>query len=456
MEKVIKILGVDYDSLKTHLFRANCDDEEAAILLAGVSWSNTRLTLLVREVIPVPDEALLKKSPVGLTISSDFLATLIKRCRTEHWGFLLAHSHPFATDHVGFSSIDDTGELALMPKVQARAPRIPHGTVVFGRNAVSARLWLPGSKRSTVVDALHVVRGEYIKLPANPVGRTPPIQINDAHDRQVRALGPQGQQRLQAMRVAVVGTGGVGSQVFQQLTHLGVGSIVPVDHDRIERSNLSRVVGSTLDDVGRRKVDTSRRLGLAINPNLEGEPIYGSVLNMDVALALRDVDVIFCCTDNLRSRMTLNRLARQYLIPLIDMGIDIQPELSEPGVIRRIGGRVMVIYPDDPCLACLGVLIPEAIEAESGGRGQGYVQGQDVPAPSVISLNGVVASLAVTEFLNLVTGFARREHRTYSVYDGVRGQVRSVALQAYSDCTICIELRATGDKVTLPAKYAAG
>lgn len=456
MEKWIKITSTDCRALRTHLLRGAHEDEEAAVLLAGISQTDGRVTLLVKDVIPVPNEALVVKSRYGLTIDPDFLAGVIKRCRQEGLSFILTHSHPFSADQVRFSPIDDQGEAALFPRIQARVPGVPHATIVFGQNTLAARIWLPGRSRSEPVDVVSVIGDQVEHIAANPdAQRGPATTVVGTHARQILALGSVGQQRLQRLKVGIVGLGGVGSQVHQQLVHLGVHGIVRVDDDLVEQSNLSRLVGAANTDIAQAKVMVAERLAQSINPGLAGTSIQESVLHLDVAMRLRDADVLFACTDNLRSRVLLNRLARQYLIPLVDVGVDIQPDVDSPEVIRAIGGRVMVIYPDGPCLACLGILNPEALAMEDAreGRSPGYIMGQKVPAPSVISFNGVVASLAVSEFLNLATGYARRTQRSYLVYDGLRGAVRPVAMTA-DCCGVCPDIKAAGDLLRLPGIQA--
>jgi molybdopterin/thiamine biosynthesis adenylyltransferase len=252
------------------------------------------------------------------------------------------------------------------------------------------------------------------------------------------------------MTVGIVGVGGTGSQTFQQLAHLGVGRITVVDDDVVEKSNRSRLVGSRPSDAENKpipKVLVLQRLGGEINPHLTVVPIRGSVLRRSVALQLRNVDILFCCTDNLRSRALLNRLAFQYFVPLIDMGIDIQPD--DEGQVRKIGGRVMVVLPDGPCLSCLSVLNSEILTTEEAGHHHTYVRG--VQAPAVISLNGVVTSLAVTEFLKLVHGLrAEDEPRRYQMYDAMEGWVRTYLMQPTGTCPLCMDLKGRGDGLSLP------
>ena len=77
-------------------------------------------------------------------------------------------------------------------------------------------------------------------------------------DRQSLALGDAGQRILRGLNVAVVGLGGTGSVAFVQLAHLGVGRITVIDGDRVEDSNVSRIIGATTQDAG-----TTKKVGLA-------------------------------------------------------------------------------------------------------------------------------------------------------------------------------------------------
>lgn len=450
MDISISITGKDYDFLRRHLL-GRAPYEEAGILLAGLCTTKDLIELLVREVVPVPGDAYLTSGGMYLEIDPEFLAPLIKRCRLEGFSFILTHSHPFSSS-VSFSGIDDAGEVRLFEKIQQRVPNVPHGAIVMGHDSVSARVRLPGQHYSQPIDLFKIVGDKITKLHLQNSKSWCESDQLDRYSRQVLVFGEHGQRLLKDMSVAVVGVGGIGSQVYEQLVRLGVRDVIPVDDDVIEESNLTRVVGSSCSDIGRPKVQVIRDLGLRINSDLKGEPLKGSVLHASVAMKLRGVDVIFCCTDNRRSRVVVNRMAHQYLIPLIDTGVDIQPDPTEARKIRRIGGRVMLVYPDGPCLGCLGILTPQLIQAEIEGELPSYVQGQNIAAPSVISLNGTVASLAVTEFLNLVTGFAQRDTRAYLVYDGMNGLVKTCALLPIGDCQLCAEVKALGDRVPLPCE----
>lgn len=230
-----------------------------------------------------------------------------------------------------------------------------------------------------------------------------------------------------------------------------VRKFVIIDKERIEKPNLSRMVGAIKDDVTKRsyKTEIMKSLATKINPDVEIESISDSVEKREIVLALRDVDIIFCCTDNLSSRFMLNRFAFQYLIPLIDMGNEIQ--LKEEGKIRTAGGGVRVLTLDGPCLESMGITTPSALEREKQIK-SGYVVGDSIAEPSVISLNGVVSSLSVTEFIDLLTAFEKRKDpNTYQIYDILKGEVFRQPFLVNTSCNICAEIKALADNLELPS-----
>lgn len=359
---------------------------------------------------------------------------------------------------VVFSGIDDRGEVELFPKILARLQGSPVGALVIGKQSLDARVWLPGESVGTPVDRVMVVGRRLERwTPTSSRGDTPSSDSHEGrYSRQVLALGEHSREQLRTLRVAVIGAGGIGSMVHQQLLHLGVGRIDVFDPDLLEESNLSRVVGSDPSQVGTPKVEVAMALRNRTAPDLTGDGVRGDVTCSEVAQRLTEANVVFCCSDNLSSRLVANRIAHQYYVPLIDLGLDVQLEEGDSDQVRAVGGRVMLVHPDGPCLGCLGVLQADALARETGQIVHpGYITGRNEPAPSVISFNGVVASLAVSEFLNLVTGYASRYEPVYHRYDGMRGVVRAYALKPEEPCQVCTEVLGRGDGLDLPTRQRA-
>jgi molybdopterin/thiamine biosynthesis adenylyltransferase len=440
-----------FDQLQSHLRLPNHHDEEGALLLAHQAQLGEDFVLVVNELIKVPDSGFIHKGPGGLTINPEFLAPVIKHARVEGMCVILTHSHPFSDQHVRFSAIDDAGEETLMPKLQERIPDRVHGTMVFGRRSVAARAWLPHANSSQKVDRVSVI-GKHIDFPtaSNGVGEG----VDERFARQTLAFTANGQRRLATIRTAIVGLGGIGSQVFQNLVYLGLRHFVLIDHDVVEPSNLSRLVGATADDARekRLKVNVMKRLAATVDPSIDVTAVAGNVYNAEVAATLKACDVVFSCTDTMVSRMVLTRFPKQFFVPLIDVGVNIQ---IRDGKLDRIGGRVMVLGPDDPCLDCLEYLNHEVLTQELAELGvvppTPYTSGLRDPVPAVVSFNGTLAGLAVSEFLRLVLpDFPTASETTFQVLDGIDGVVRRVGLRSTKSCGICDEYTGKADAAELP------
>ena len=222
-------------------------------------------------------------------------------------------------------------------------------------------------------------------------------------------LGANSEHALRQTKVAIVGLGGGGSHIAQQLGHVGVGQFVLLDPDRIEDTNLNRLVGGSLDDTEHKleKVLIAKRVIQSVNryANVIAKPTPWQ----EQTSLLQGCDVVFGCIDSLIGRSELEAFARRCMIPLIDIGMDVHS--VEGGFI--ISGQVALSMPDMPCLRCTGLLpdLEMTKEAERyGGAGA---------RPQVIWPNAVLASTAVGLLMQLVTPW----HKTNEIsllleYDG--------------------------------------
>ena len=206
-------------------------------------------------------------------------------------------------------------------------------------------------------------------------------------------LGADSEIVLGRSKAALVGLGGGGSHVAQQLAHIGLGSFLPIDPDFIEDTNLNRLVGATMEDVrlGTAKVDIAERVIKAVNPAAE---VVKHLANwIEVTAEIRDVDVIFSCVDSISCRNELETFARRFLIPLIDIGMDVHESSGE----FSISGQVMLSMPGKPCMRCMGLVTDEALAKEAARYGAAGGK------PQVVWPNGTLASIAVGFFMKLVT-----------------------------------------------------
>src|SRR5260221_7222326 len=133
-------------------------------------------------------------------------------------------------------------------------------------------------------------------------------------------LGKVSDATVMSVKVAVIGLGGGGSHVVQQLAHLGVGEFVLVDPGRIDRSNLNRLVGGTVIDVAKKRLKTAiaRRSVRRVNPAATVTIVSDDWRKK--AELIRDCDVIVGCVDTYATRAELEVVARRFLIPYVDIG----------------------------------------------------------------------------------------------------------------------------------------
>jgi molybdopterin/thiamine biosynthesis adenylyltransferase len=276
-------------------------------------------------------------------------------------------------------------------------------------------------------------------------------QGDDRFDRNERLFGKEGQAAIRATHVTLVGAGGLGTHVAQQLALLGVGELTPVDHEELTKSNRNRYVGAWAADPipGSHKVDLIVRLVGLSDPTIKVTPIYSSFPSPEALEAVKSADYVFGCVDGDGPRFVLNEACIAYDRPLFDLASDV----PEPGCY---GGRVSVVMRKGGCLHCRGVLDPkdvrrylspsEALENEDAEYGI-HRTALSEAGPSVVSINGVVASLAVTEFMVAVTGL--REPVTHLEYRGHLGTVSKRVDEPYANCYLCQGFRGIGPSAQL-------
>lgn len=276
---------------------------------------------------------------------------------------------------------------------------------------------------------------------------------NDRYNRNILFFREEGQKRLSASKVAVVGLGGVGSHVVQQLTLLGVRQLSLIDDDEVDRTSLNRLIGARSDDPipGISKVTNSWRLAQETNPDIQLITVPQALTSCEAFQAIIDSDYLFGCVDNEGSRLILTELSAAYTKPYFDVASEILLEQNS------YGGRVCVAWNGHGCLVCYRLLdqseATEDLMNPQARANREAVYGmpaglQGEPGPSVVSINGVVASLAVTEFMLAVSGVHEEPKRVLK-YDAKRGIVTRSKDEPKPDCYYCCGIRGAGAKANV-------
>jgi len=254
-------------------------------------------------------------------------------------------------------------------------------------------------------------------------------------------LGQGAQSTIAQVRIGVVGLGGGGSHVVQQLAHLGVQRFALLDADVVDESNLNRMVGATAADARAKtpKTEVAKRVITAITPKAELVTHMGRW--HERAELLRGCDVIFGALDTFAGRRELEVACRRHLIPYIDIGMDVHRVGSEP---PRMAGQVTLSMPGGQCMFCLGFLTEERLAQEAAEYGAAG------PRPQVVWSNGVLASTGVGMCIGLLTDWTRAPDRpVYLSYDGNAGTVTPHIRLKYLPVTDCPHhpLKEVGDPI---------
>lgn len=272
------------------------------------------------------------------------------------------------------------------------------------------------------------------------------MATDDRYERQIRLFGAEGQSRIGSAAVAIVGLGGLGSHVAQQLAYLGVTDYTLIDHDVATATNLNRLIAATDADVedSESKVSIAERLITTILPDARVDIVPERLEAEPSRTALATADVVFGCLDEDVPRLLLTDLCARNSLTYIDLATDVTRD-------GAYGGRVVFSKDGNGCPYCLGEIDQHALAraqmTEEQRAADDKIYGIDRAAlgdtgPSVVSLNGVVASLGVTEFMVWITSL--REPKRMLVYRADEGGVRIGQDEPTPNCYYCKSLWGKG------------
>jgi len=407
----LAFVSVDVEELVEVLHGAEPDESGAFFLLREGRGVRGRRLLAVDPIFP-NGETWEVQGAGQLRPSARWISAAISKAVTEDAGLLFVHSHPDPQHPIGFSGIDRSSILSLAETISP----ILEGP--FAAAVIHPEGWAAAVIDGGVLVPIEriVSVGRVLRL-LNPIEPTPRRRASDLagiDDRQRDALGTV-HDILQQLDVAIVGVGGIGSPVAEQLVRMGAGSVTLVDSDVLDTpSNVRRVVGSTPSDLratsAPAKVDV---VGNYLDQLGLGVPVHrvvGDVRDEPAWRELLDVDVVLGCTDTHGSRAMLNDLASVYLLPVIDVGV--QAGAKRNADLAALVAEISVLTPVTPCLWCRGRISAEVIRAENLPADQrdqlvreGYlVGGVGEPAPSVMALTALGAGLATTALLATLSG----------------------------------------------------
>jgi adenylyltransferase/sulfurtransferase len=245
------------------------------------------------------------------------------------------------------------------------------------------------------------------------------LEFDDRYSRQVlfRPVGAQGQSRLSAARVAIVGCGATGSAIASLLGRAGVGTLRIIDRDYVEPSNLQRqlLFDEADAEASLPKAIAAARKIAAFNSQITVQPEVADLVPSNIAALLDEMQLILDGTDNFETRYLLNDYAVKYSLPWI-----------YTAAVGSYGVTLNVLPHQTACLACIFPASPRGIleTCETSGV-----------LNSVVSL---VASITATEAIKILIGAQdqlRRSLLSVDVWSNERAEVSSAKPSA--QCRVC-------------------
>jgi molybdopterin-synthase adenylyltransferase len=224
-----------------------------------------------------------------------------------------------------------------------------------------------------------------------------------------------GQEKLLASTVLIVGLGGLGCPVAMYLAAAGVGRLILADNDKVDLGNLQRQIAHVTSGIGRNKAESARDTILALNPGtaveVHQERLEGDALIKLVAQCHAVVD----CTDNFTTRFALNRACVLNKVPLIS------------GAAIRMEGQLSVFDPREPKSPCYHCLYEEGDDLDASCAANGVL------APLV----GVIGSLQALECIKVLTGSGMPLVGRLLLFDATGLQFRELQLSKNPECAVC-------------------
>ncbi len=411
----LRMTSHQYEAFRKHLLT---DDglEAVSVALCGVAerqdTAHLERIVAVHRIEHIPYDHCTERTHSRVTWSTKLLSELIAENSTEEFVVLKIHSHPNGSQ--SFSGLDDESDRCLYESLAGWFQRdfVLVSAVMLPEGRIVVRGWNGGA--TPVYFESVIVAGDDIYI-WNSMHEVDTVDeaMDEVQQRTRQTFGQGTTALLRTLSVGVVGVSGTGSPLVEMLFRLGVGALVLVDADTIEKKNLGRIYNSSKRDIGSYKVDVIARAIKHSGLNTKVLPIHTDLYHTSAIAALAQCDMVFGCMDSIDGRDLLNKLAVYYSLPYWDVGVGIEADGN--GGVAFVGVSVHYLTPEGPTLLERKAYTSELLKASYLKRtnpegykdllDEGYIHGIREERPAVISVNTLAASLAVNDFLARIHGF---------------------------------------------------
>lgn len=229
-------------------------------------------------------------------------------------------------------------------------------------------------------------------------------------------IGIEGQEKILAAHVVIVGAGGLGSASAPYIAAAGVRKITLIDHDVVDLTNLQRQIMHRTDSVGLLKVNSGKTMLEQLNPDLTVEAITEKATHELMDQVLPTATVVLDCSDNFTTRHLINAACMKHKVPLVS------------GAAIRFDGQLTVVDPhanNQPCYACLFPPDQQFNEVQCSTMG--------VFSPLV----GIIGTMQAAQALQIIVGIGKTLTGQLLLWDGRNSKAETIQIEKRKDCPVC-------------------
>lgn len=233
----------------------------------------------------------------------------------------------------------------------------------------------------------------------------------------LKEIGGEGQKRLRAASIAILGAGGIGAPAIQYLAAAGIGRLRVIDDDKVSLDNLQRQILFGTEDVGRGKAAVAQEAIDRLNPDVAFEGFAVRLSRDNAAFLLAGVDLVLDGSDNYATRLAVSDHCTRAQIPLVSAAI---------GQFQAQIGTFRGWLAEAPCYRCY---VGDAFDAEDcDSCAELGVLG---------AMAGIAGSFAAMEAIRLVVGFGEDPAGKLHIFDGLAPAMRAIRIVKDPACSTC-------------------